>query len=81
MHNNWDSSTVVLNTNLAGFSIHRDFDVGHLMVCIVGLLVISCVDQDFVENLVQARYVGDFALGHFVRFFFKHPHLGLCGNN
>lgn len=70
----WNTTAVVADTDLTGLSIDGYTDLAHLGVI---LFVICSVDQDLIEDLVQARHKGDFAILH--TFFFRaiHPQLFL----
>lgn len=67
VHCHWNTTTIVVDWNQVGFTINQDFDGGHgritdlskesisFLSCIVVFmlyLVISCIDQDFIHNLV-----------------------------
>lgn len=58
VHLDGDTATIVAHRDLALFAINPDLDLVHVLVA---LLVVGSVDEDFVENLVQTRYVADVA--------------------
>ena len=67
-----NSSSIVINTDLPLDSIHSNLDSIHILVA---LLIVGCVDKNFVEDLVKTRNKADFSHLHGVGFGIVHPHL------
>ena len=74
----WDSSTIIVDANLALLTVHSDLDGVHSFIALV---IVGSVDQDLVENLVQARNEADFPHFHRVLFRVEDPHLLLTTLN
>lgn len=68
----WDTPAVITHADLSLLPIDRDLDLGHVLV---PLLVVGSIDQDLIENLIQAWYVADLAQLHGLGLGVEHPHL------
>ena len=69
MHDYGDTGAVVFHRD--EFASQVDFDILHVRVA---LLVVSGVDQNFIENLQEARHVADGTLFEALVGFVPHPH-------
>lgn len=81
MNLNRNTATIVPDTDLSGLPVDGDSDLIHIGVV---LLVVRRIDDDFVEDFVQTRDVGDFTILHGFGRRVEHPHLrrgGLSGAN
>lgn len=65
-------SSIVQHADLALLPVDRDLDVIHILV---PLFVVCRIDQDFVENLIEARHITDIPCLHGVHFGVVNPHL------
>ena len=72
MNLDWDTTTVIPNTNFTGLSIDRNPNFIHIFII---LFVVCSVDNDFVKYLVQPRNVGDLAKFHCFGSRVEYPHL------
>lgn len=81
MNLDWNTATIVPDTDLPRLPVDGDSDFIHVGVV---LLVVGRIDDDFVEDFVQTGDVGDFTVLHRFGRRVKHPHLrrgGLSGAN
>lgn len=61
-----------MNSIILDLRINLNFDGVHFLV---SLLVIGCIDENLVKNLVQARHIGDLSRDDALLFGIVHPHL------
>mmetsp|Transcript_34586 Transcript_34586/g.95273 ORF Transcript_34586/g.95273 Transcript_34586/m.95273 type:complete len:374 (+) Transcript_34586:3535-4656(+) len=76
----WDSLAIVQHRNATVLLVDRDIDEVHSLW--VTHAIVRCVDEDFVEDLVQRRHVIDLPVHDFLLALIIHEHLlklVLCG--
>jgi hypothetical protein len=81
MNLNGDTTAIVVDTDLSGLSVNGNFDFVHVGVIV---FVVRGIHDNFVEDFVQTRDVGDFTELHRLGRRVVHPHLrrgSLDGSN
>lgn len=72
MNFNWDTSSVVPDTDFSRFPVYRDADLIHVLVVV---LVIGSIHDDLIEDLIETGHVGYLAVFHGFRARIEHPHV------
>src|SRR5690242_13544362 len=72
---NRNTLAIVLDRNLTSLSINSYADLAHVLVV---LLVVCCIDQNLIKDLVQTRYKGNVAKLHALVCRVVYPHLVCC---